>query len=1431
MWTTVSDASYDHERAALAWLRSRLPEREPYHVWANFEFTTLDGQLYEVDALAITDNGIHLIEIKSFSGTVAGDAATWEWTTPAGRFRQIDNPRILANRKAKKLKSLIERSRAFSKHRGSVPYIDACVFLSDSTIRSELNVQGRHKVFGRDADAGEELPSERAAIGGLLEHLIGLGPDRSGRRRHRIERPTVTKLTKAIDQIGIRERSSRREVGDYRVEKLIRDVEADTSDSVNYQDFLGRHRSLDLERRLRVYPLERNATAQQRQAAQRAAVREFQLLRPLDHGGILRPHEFAEHERGPVLIFDYTEHEVSLAAYLADPANRQLSVQSRLNIVRDIAEAVAFASSKGVFHRALCPSAILVTPDDDSGMPRVRITNWHTGARVAENSSQTLLTGTVHSHVDALAASDAPLFRAPEHAAPAAKPARLDVFSLGALALFVLSGELPARSPNRLRSTLARVGCLDPSTVADGMDPGLTELIVSATRADPNQRIESAQGFLELLDVVEEEWAAANDGGEVHPLEARRGATLCAGRLEVIGRLGRGSTAVALLVKDNHKFGQICVAKVANDPSYNDRLVGEAAALDGLRHQAIVALLDGPLDLSGHAAILVGYAGPKLDRSKLEPNRGHGLADEQHVEPAGRTLTSRLRDGPVGVELAQRWGEDLLDALRYLEEMGRSHRDIKPDNLGVAPRGNNDELHLLLFDFSLSSAPVEAIEAGTPAYSDPFLARRGRWDPAADRYSAAVTLFEMVTGEKPRYGDGSADPAMVDDGPTVESEMFDAAVAENLAEFFRRALQPEIASRFRTADEMYWAWHEAFASASEPSTPSVDPQDSSDVFTVPPGADRESPLASLALSRRTVSALESAEILTVEDLLDQPIMSLRTLAGVGAATRAEIIRAREQLSRHFDASASNSVEAATGALVEVVGGALPPSQQGARQDLAALAGILAGLDPDRDPWAPRADLAVWLGVGVDRISKLQTQLRERWRRDPGVTRLRARVQRELGPLRMASVGQVAGRLLLDTALTGSSGEQNLQLASGAVRMATLAEEGNAFPGWVMSRRESTVLLASQSDVKTSGTAAELVDYAARLANAAKELLARQRVITRRALLDRLDRVERPGNSVPLPDGHLADLIADLCEPVAVNSRLELYQVGLAPAEALRAARRSLVTAKQIAATEIASRVSARFPQAGPLPGRPELDEVLIEAGVELDWSESECAYISPQHKARTSSTVASSSSRYPTRVAVSIPASEIDNAADFDSRLRRALNNGGLLVLITEKMELDKAERQLAGLDVTTINVDLWIAQELENLAASGKPSWDTLTAADAAGPGGVNWGRLSQVVDSALERVTDRLLATGDTVLLTNMGLLARYDRLDLVAAWKDRLHEGRHPLKAIWLLIPSTVASEVPMLDGRAIPVVSRNEWSRIPVDWLKNAHRGARIPSGSS
>src|SRR5260370_15018012 len=176
------------------------------------------------------------------------------------------------------------------------------------------------------------------------------------------------------------------------------------------------------------------------------------------------------------------------------------------------------------------------------------------------------------------------------------------------------------------------------------------------------------------------------------------------------------------------------------------------------------------------------------------------------LESAGdETLAEVLRGRErLSLDLLERWGTDLLEALVALDRTGVDHRDIKPANLGVREGRSDRAKHLVLFDFSLSRAGATAVSAGTPPYLDPFLddPGRGRYDSAAERYSAAVVLFEMATGAPPRFGDGMSDPASLHDEASVEPEMFNSAVAGALTTFFRTALARSSARRFDTAAEM-----------------------------------------------------------------------------------------------------------------------------------------------------------------------------------------------------------------------------------------------------------------------------------------------------------------------------------------------------------------------------------------------------------------------------------------------------------------------------------------------------------------------------------------------------------------------------------------------------------------------------------------------------
>ncbi|MFN9858564.1 MAG: protein kinase domain-containing protein, partial [Pseudanabaena sp.] len=315
---------------------------------------------------------------------------------------------------------------------------------------------------------------------------------------------------------------------------------------------------------------------------------------------------------------------------------------------------------------------------------------------------------------------------APESLSNISEGEHLDIFSLGAIAYHLFSGKPPASNGAELSNKLRATKGLQISGVIDGVGKELQELIQLSTHPDVSLRIDSTIEFLARLELVEEELTNPSEM-EVFvedPNLAQKGDVL-AGRFEVLHRLGQGGSAIAFLVE---RDGQEFVIKVANDPEYNDRLRGEAEVLQKLHHEAIVEFRG--LEMIGdRVAFLMNpiYVEKKADK------RG-----DRKIE----TLRQRLRpEGRLHLELLERFGEDLLNAVRYLEDQKIYHRDIKPDNIAVGQVGRGDRLHAVLFDFSLSKVSLDNIRAGTTGYLDPLLPVREPpiWDSYAERYAAAIT--------------------------------------------------------------------------------------------------------------------------------------------------------------------------------------------------------------------------------------------------------------------------------------------------------------------------------------------------------------------------------------------------------------------------------------------------------------------------------------------------------------------------------------------------------------------------------------------------------------------------------------------------------------------------------------------------------------------
>ena len=386
-WTTITESSFPWERDALEFVRQRFPDREPYLAWSNFDFIADDGSINEVDLLVLTPVGFFLVEIKSQPGILRGDAGTWTWEHEH-RLKTGDNPVIATNRKAKKLRSLLEKQKAVKKLRSRLPFLEPLVFCSAEQLQCNLDGTAKYKVCLRDRDETDDRSARPGIMAALQRRdCPGLDPNPKGR----VDRPVAKAISQAMDQAGIRPSQKARRVNDFVLNNLL-------MEGPRFQDWRATHVKLDdVKRRIRIYLVREEASAQDRQTIERAALREFQLLEMLQHPGVLRTHGCPEHELGPALIFEHFPRSIRLDHYLAQCGER-LTPEVRIELLRQITEVVRFAHDKRVVHRGLSPQSILVV-DPAADHPQIKVFNWQVGYRTASSTtgvSGGQVTGTVH---------------------------------------------------------------------------------------------------------------------------------------------------------------------------------------------------------------------------------------------------------------------------------------------------------------------------------------------------------------------------------------------------------------------------------------------------------------------------------------------------------------------------------------------------------------------------------------------------------------------------------------------------------------------------------------------------------------------------------------------------------------------------------------------------------------------------------------------------------------------------------------------------------------------------------------------------------------------------------------------------------------------------------------------------------------------------
>lgn len=1401
-WNTVTESQYPWEQEALAFVRERFPAHEPYRAWSNFEFIADDGSINEVDLLVFTPQGFFLIEIKSRRGRLFGDAGTWTWKHE-GRLHTSDNPLIGANLKARKLSSLLQRQRACKK-KGRLPFVEALVFCSATDLQCELTGNAAYRVCLRDRDDvsdDQRRPGIMAAI--KRRECPGLDP----RPRGQHDRPMAKIVSQAMEQAGIRKSQRQRKVRDCNLDHII-------AEGPGYQDWEAMHARLEAKRRVRLYLVRQEASADDRQAIERAASREAQLLEALQHPGVLRCLDYTEHELGPALVFEHDPSMVRLDHYLAQHQD-QLGPDARLGLIRQIAEVIRFAHNRKVVHRALSPASILVKLTAD-GQPRIKVFNWQVGYRTGSTTSPISLHVSATIHVDRLVEDASTAYMAPEALSDTDNTGEhLDVFSLGAIAYRIFAGRPPAANGVELSNQLRISKGLQISAVLNGASESLQDLIQYSTHPEVPSRIDSVTDFLEFLDGVEDDLTAPDHEVVDNPAAAQQGDRLPGGFI-VRRRFGPGACAVALLVaKDDEEF----VLKVASEPDYNNRLKDEAEVLAKLRHQHIVEYCD-TIDVGDRVGILMRRAGTS-------------------------TLGQRLRkDGRLHIDLLQRFGEDLLSVVAYLEEQGIPHRDIKPDNIGVGPVGRGNKLHLVLFDFSLSRTPVDNIRAGTARYLDPLLSLRKppRWDLHAERYAAAATLYELAAGPGnfPEWGDGETAADQLDCEATIDAELFDANLREPLTAFFARAFMRNPSDRYDNAEDMLRVWRDCFKNLEAPpaATEEQDVAPRQERFAQ---ATHETPIAELELSIRATNALDRINIITVGDLLSTPLRRITRLRGVGNSTRREIAEAVKALREHLgrpeqtepapttDTDDESSIPAdAIAASIDMLAPLVtrPPARGQTSHELEILHALL-GLDDNLGSiWPSQTDAARHLDLTPVAVHQVLKKALGRWRREAVITKLRD----DLVEITRSNGGACAVEELRDAMLVarGSMRDEpeRSQLAMAVVRAAVEVERSMGDPRLIVRRDRDRVLIALDQD---------RANYASRLGHEADKLAGEDPLASPVRVVEQLRAISPKELSEGLTDNRLVRLAAAAAQAAALSSRQELYPRGMDALRAIKLSQGALLGVRFLSVQQVHERVLSRYPEAQPLPDRPQLDGMLRDAGLELTWDpdarDGQGCYIGVFRDSPTITTGSIPASRHRTVIhpggasadAASITP-EIADARQFEERLQRAAREGAFLALLVSPSRYHRASDEICRrFDVELVDFEGLLLDALREQAAQARVNWDLVIQTDAA-PGSNDWQRLLLLIKRAMPQVEKKMSAIDKTMLVIYPGMLARYDQMDLLQRLRDGIGRADGP-HGVWLLIPNDSQA---MMNGRAVPVISPGQRVRVPEKWIKNEHRAHRYES---
>ncbi|HEV2852064.1 MAG TPA: protein kinase [Thermoanaerobaculia bacterium] len=213
-------------------------------------------------------------------------------------------------------------------------------------------------------------------------------------------------------------------------------------------------------------------------------LREARAQARVGHPNVCQVHEVGEVEGRPYIAMQYIDGR-SLGEL-----TEELSIESKVQLLRDVARAVHAAHRTGLIHRDLKPGNILLARDE-SGALHPFVVDF--GLAMEQDEVSLSRTGMI---------SGTPAYISPEQAQGRPLDRRTDVYSLGVVLYELLAGVPPFRGGNlaKILVQLVQEDAKPLREIAPSIPEDLETIVAKCLEKDPSRRYESARDLAEDLD-------------------------------------------------------------------------------------------------------------------------------------------------------------------------------------------------------------------------------------------------------------------------------------------------------------------------------------------------------------------------------------------------------------------------------------------------------------------------------------------------------------------------------------------------------------------------------------------------------------------------------------------------------------------------------------------------------------------------------------------------------------------------------------------------------------------------------------------------------------------------------------------------------------------------------------------------------------------